>query len=354
MTGSHRILFAGTSLQAGAGGIQRVGRMVAQVLAGIVPGRITGVTLCDSAPPVDSPFPVTTAGGSRFRFAWSAFTAGCTHLIADTSNIARIQFLPGLRGKPVLTLVYGIEMWETAKPRWVRSARAATVRVFISEYTRRRAEASHGAFGHSVLCAPATESDHPPPPTAGERRPEVLIVGRMAREEMHCKGHWELIEIWPAVVAAVPDAVLRIVGRGPLEAELRQRAAASPVAPSIVFEGFVPDNRLDDLYARATVFAMPSRGEGFGIVYAEAMRHALPVIASVHDAAPEVVLDGRTGFTVDLDQPGQLLDRLVALLRDPALAARMGEAGYRRWIENYRYSCFRDRLTPILRDFLTV
>src|SRR5262249_53681435 len=116
----------------------------------------------------------------------------------------------------------------------------------------------------------------------------------------------------------------------------------------------VPDEELDGLYARASVFAMPSRGEGFGLVYIEAMRHRLPVIASCHDAAPEVVLDGTTGYIVDLDKPDGLADRLIDLLRDPDRAARFGAAGHDRWREHFSFSAFRTRFRPILHEFLEI
>jgi phosphatidylinositol alpha-1,6-mannosyltransferase len=106
------------------------------------------------------------------------------------------------------------------------------------------------------------------------------------------------------------------------------------------------------VWTECNVFAMPSRGEGFGLVYIEAMRHGLPVIASVHDAAPEVNLDGVTGYNVNLDRPDELGDRVIHLLRDEDSAARMGDAGRRRWAEHFRYSAFRDRFLPILTDFL--
>jgi phosphatidylinositol alpha-1,6-mannosyltransferase len=73
---------------------------------------------------------------------------------------------------------------------------------------------------------------------------------------------------------------------------------------------------------------MPSRGEGFGLIYIEAMRRGLPVIASVHDAAPEVNLDNVTGYNVDLDRPDELPDRITRLLGDPDHAAALGRAGH--------------------------
>jgi phosphatidylinositol alpha-1,6-mannosyltransferase len=117
-------------------------------------------------------------------------------------------------------------------------------------------------------------------------------------------------------------------------------------------EGFVPDHALEACYAQATVFAMPSRGEGFGLVYIEAMRHGLPVIASVHDAAPEVVRDGQTGYTVNLDRPEELPERLIHLLKDRAHGQQLGQNGQRRWAEHYRYCHFQERFRPILLEFL--
>jgi phosphatidylinositol alpha-1,6-mannosyltransferase len=165
------------------------------------------------------------------------------------------------------------------------------------------------------------------------------------------KGHAEMIACWPTVTAAVPGARLTFVGRGPRLDDLTARAAASPVADLIEVRGFVPDAELDNVYATASVFAMPSRGEGFGLVYVEAMRHRLPVVAGVHDAGAEVNVDGVTGFNVNLDRPGELPDRLIRLLADPTLAARFGTAGHDRWARHYRASAFDARMSAVLSDF---
>jgi phosphatidylinositol alpha-1,6-mannosyltransferase len=346
------ILFAATSLKPGTGGIQRVARLMARVLLDeefAPPARLNFLALFDEVPAASFGAPVRCLRGSRLGLVMRSFLLGGTHLITDACNLGQLHRVPRLRRKPYLTFLHGIEIWENAKPRWVRSAKAATVQVFNSNFTRRRAEELHGPFPRASVCWLATEADHAPPPRTIPPAPEVLIVGRIGERY---KGHEALIDAWPRVVAAVPGATLRIAGRGPGEAELKARAARSGAGASIVFEGFVSDERLDDLYARAAAFAMPSRGEGFGLVYIEAMRHGLPVIASCHDAAQEVVLDGVTGYTVDLDVPDQLAARVVHLLRDPDLAGRMGEAGRRRWAEHFRYSCFRTRFREILARFL--
>ncbi len=106
------------------------------------------------------------------------------------------------------------------------------------------------------------------------------------------------------------------------------------------------------MWGETTVFAMPSRGEGFGLVYIEAMRHGRPVLASIHDAASEVNLDGVTGYNVDLDKPSELPERLIALLKDADRAAELGVNGKRRWREHFAYSAFKQRFLPILTAFL--
>jgi phosphatidylinositol alpha-1,6-mannosyltransferase len=171
-------------------------------------------------------------------------------------------------------------------------------------------------------------------------------------DECTYKGHREMIATWPKVLQVVPDARLAIAGRGPSLDLFRRQAAASGAAGSIDFLGFVSEEELERLYARATVLAMPSRGEGFGLVYIEAMRHGVPVLASVHDAAPEINLDGVTGYNVDLDRKDDLADRLIRLLRDRDLGARLGAAGRERWKEHFRFASFRARFAPLLERFL--
>src|SRR5262249_10730383 len=154
--------------------------------------------------------------------------------------------------------------------------------------------------------------------------------------------------------AAVPDAVLTIVGTGEGAAAFKSMASGLPCADRIEFRGFVPDAEIDRVWSQASVFAMPSRGEGFGLVYIEAMRHSVPVIASIHDAAPEINLDGCTGYNVNLDRPTELTDKIIYLLRDRDHAAQLGANGHRRWHEHFRYSAFRNRFLPILNDFLSL
>jgi phosphatidylinositol alpha-1,6-mannosyltransferase len=356
--GLPSVLLAAASLQPGAGGISRVARLMARVLAERqAQGRIAirALTLADSGPPTDFAIPIRAAAGSRLRFVSAAVRLGlaCGHVIYDAPPIARMQALPPLRFRPSMAFAHGIEVWENAPPKYVRAAGRMDRLLVNSEFTRRKADAFHGGFGRSRVCWLATEEDHPPPPAPAlaERPPAVLIVGRLVGDRP--KGHRELIACWPQVVAAVPQATLHVVGSGPDRAALEAVASASSAARAIKFHGFVPDRDLAGHYAAARVYVMPSRGEGFGLVYVEAMRHGLPVIGSVHDAAREVIQHGTTGYVLDQDRPDELTEAIVRLLREPEHAAELGEAGRQRWAEHFRYAAFRDRFAAELDEFLS-
>jgi phosphatidylinositol alpha-1,6-mannosyltransferase len=98
---------------------------------------------------------------------------------------------------------------------------------------------------------------------------------------------------------------------------------------------------------------MPSRGEGFGLVYLEAMRHRLPCIASSDDAGGEICQDGEAGFVVKQSDTRELTERITCLLENESLCREMGEAGYRRWRTHYTYRQFEARLRTCLAPLMS-
>src|SRR5205807_9482364 len=106
--------------------------------------------------------------------------------------------------------------------------------------------------------------------------------------------------IWPDVLRAHPGAILRVVGDGTDRPRLEQKAGALGLNGHVVFLGRVDDASLDREYERCTAFVMPSRDEGFGFVFGEAMRAARACIASC-GAASEIIDDGVSGLLVDPD-----------------------------------------------------
>jgi glycosyltransferase involved in cell wall biosynthesis len=176
--------------------------------------------------------------------------------------------------------------------------------------------------------------------------PTALIVGRMAGDERY-KGHDPLLDIWRGVVEAVPGATLRIVGDGDDRARLEQKAVALGLSGHVTFVGPVGEETLHREYARCTAFVMPSRDEGFGFVFVEAMRAARACVGS-RGAASEVIADGDTGVLVDPGQPAQLLQAVVQVLRDRAAADAMGARGRARYLQEFTEERFRTRFNALL------
>jgi phosphatidyl-myo-inositol dimannoside synthase len=216
------------------------------------------------------------------------------------------------------------------------------VRVANSRHTARRAVVAHPELGIVEVCPLALLPD----PPSGRVDDEVLaaagkgfalVVGRMSAAERY-KGHDQLLEAWPTVRGAVPDARLVVVGGGDDVHRLRQRALHLGIADAVRFTGLVSEATLVALRERAAFFAMPSTNEGFGLVYLEAMRSGLACIGCTGDAAAEIIVDHQTGLLVapgDLDALAAAVTRLfiepaAALLRDGDAGARVRHAARRR------------------------
>jgi glycosyltransferase involved in cell wall biosynthesis len=176
----------------------------------------------------------------------------------------------------------------------------------------------------------------------------ALIVGRMAASERY-KGHDLLIDVWPRLLAEVPDARLVVAGAGDDRARLEARAAS--LGSSIRFVGPVTEAGLDALYRDCAFFVMPSTEEGFGIVFLEAMRAGRACVGAVGSAS-ELIEDGVSGYVVDPSDPEALLKALVRLVQDPVRARRMGEAGRARYEREFNEEAFTARLLASLDETL--
>ena len=162
----------------------------------------------------------------------------------------------------------------------------------------------------------------------GER--VIGIVARLVPE----KGHSTLLLAFKEVVKRFPSAVLVIVGDGPLRNELVRLTASLRLSQKVRFLGFRRNPAA--LMPAFDFFVHPSRQEGFGLVFLEAMAAGLPIVATRVSAIPEVVVDGQTGLLVAKDNPTELSSALLRFLSNPELARRMGEAGHERLRQEFK------------------
>ena len=176
------------------------------------------------------------------------------------------------------------------------------------------------------------------PETPSELRPEeagipagaplVLAIGRLIAQ----KDHATMLEAFARVLQSQPDARLAILGWGPLDARIRERARSLELADSVLVLGRVEPR---DWLARADVFVHTSRWEGFGIVLLEAMLASLPVVATRVSAIPEIVADGETGVLAPAGDSAAIAAHLSALLGDAERRRVLGANGLRRAHEQF-------------------
>jgi glycosyltransferase involved in cell wall biosynthesis len=177
----------------------------------------------------------------------------------------------------------------------------------------------------------------------------ILTVGRWLATERY-KGMDTLIQALPRLLLRWPDIQLVLAGSGDDREWLANIARDSGVQRHVHFLGEPTYGELSACYAAAELFALPSRGEGFGFVYLEAMARGKPVIGGAHGGAPEVIEDGVTGYLVQHGDTVQLATSIDALLDNPDRAKEMGARGRERVEKEFRFAVFAKAFKKILRE----
>jgi phosphatidylinositol alpha-1,6-mannosyltransferase len=159
-----------------------------------------------------------------------------------------------------------------------------------------------------------------------------------------------LIQALPRLLLRWPDVQLVLVGAGDDREWLVNIARDSGVERHVYFLTEITYDELSACYAASELFALPSRGEGFGFVYLEAMARGKPVIGGAHGGAPEVIQDGVTGYLVPHGDTVQLTASVDALLSNPELGRQMGARGRERVEKEFGFTVFAKAFKKILRE----
>ena len=303
--------------------------------------------------------PLLGFGGAKARF-----------VVATVATVPHIGFAyighPNLAPLGIVTKLlrprawycvatYGIEVWEPLPVFRRLGLKWARVVTSVSEFTAQRLITAQGLAGRPVVIVPPGLD--PILSGNGPRRSLPLLppgrilltVARLTASDSY-KGVGHVIQALPAVLSAVPDAYYVVVGEGDDRGRLERLAVDARVRDHVLFVGTKADEELAGYYQACDAFVMPSRSEGFGIVFLEAMSHGKPVVAANSGATPEVVEDGVTGLLIEYGEVQTLASSLAHLLTDHEYRQRMGEAGRRRVEAHYTFERFRTRLATLLTD----
>ena len=359
-----RALVLATDAFGGYGGIAKFNRDLLSALAAMpacaqvvaIPRRL--VEKPGALPPrVD--FRAQAAGG-KLRFAMAALRevldGPVSLVVSGHINLLALSLIVAWAKNARLALVvHGIDAWRPHASVLVRASLRSVDRVIgVSKLTLSRfgqwAGADPSRFRLLPNCVDLTQFTPGPKPADLARELElegrtvIMTLGRLASEERY-KGFDEVLEALPALMREIPRITYLICGDGPDRGRLEEKARALGVGDRVVFAGFVPEGRKAEYYRLADAYVMPSMGEGFGIVYLEALACGLPAMGSAKDGSREALLDGVLGELVDPSDAAQVKSGIVR-----TLAARKGVS---ERLQHFSTGAFRARVSGIVADALS-
>lgn len=270
-----------------------------------------------------------------------------------------------LRPKIVI-FAHGSESWRRMRALSRHLFRSADLVLTNSSYTLRKMEQTFTGFTGRV-CELGLPSNYSPAEHSGMALGALIAADGVAREigpramlhvgRMHAgereKGQRELISAMPLIVERVPQVQLILVGDGSDRTALQAMASESPARSKIFLPGELPHSVLAGLYSASYAYVMPSRQEGFGLVYLEAMASGKPCIASRDDGGADVVVDGETGILVRQPLAVEDLARTcVELMTNPDWAAKLGEAGRQRLLSRFTTKDHLERVKTCVEPLL--
>jgi glycosyltransferase involved in cell wall biosynthesis len=270
----------------------------------------------------------------------------CGHL-----RLLPLAWLAAVRcGAPLVLEIYGIDAWKRPAVPLIDRLLGRVDRVLsISRATTERFLGWAGLPGEAMLELPCCVdlggfAPGPRDPAletryglAGKR--VIMTFGRLVSQG-RAKGMDEVMAVLPELLRRHPDLVYLIAGDGPDRPRLEALARRVGIARQVVFAGRIDEAEKAAHYRLADVYAMPSRGEGFGIVLLEAMASGVPAIGSASDGGRDALRDGVLGALVDPDDPGALAAAIERALEQP----KRVPAG----LEFYAVPAFRARVAGLL------
>jgi len=251
--------------------------------------------------------------------------------------------------KRIVALTHGHEVWWARLwPFSIAIARIGSgvdLLTYLGEFTRAEISKSLNETSRKKLVriAPGIDTEHFSPQRSAlalreslglSNKRVIVSVGRL----VHRKGQDILIEAMPEIIKKIDDAHLLFIGEGPYRRELEKRVERLGLHDRVTFIGRVQYLDLPRYICVGDIFAMPSRSrlaglevEGLGIVYLEASACGLPVIGGISGGAPDAVLPGETGFSVDGTSVDAVAHSIISTLSDKNLLKSLGLRG-REWV----------------------
>ncbi|MDZ8106301.1 MAG: glycosyltransferase [Nostoc sp. DedQUE12a] len=283
-----------------------------------------------------------------------------TVVISTHVNYATACYaLKRITGIPYWVVAHGLDVWEIDSKITKLALKEADRIISVSNYTRQRLLAETDIDPQKIVVLPNTfdakEFQIKPKPTyllkrynLREDQPVILTVTRLGRMAKY-KGYDQIIHALVKVRSQIPDVRFILAGKGDDLPRIKALVNSLNLEDSITIAGFVPDEELCAHYNLCDVFAMPSKGEGFGIVYLEALACGKPVMAGNQDGSVDPLAQGKLGCLVDPDNVEEIAENLIQILQGNFSNPAIYQPEYlqQKTIETYEFRQFRARLAKL-------
>jgi phosphatidyl-myo-inositol dimannoside synthase len=357
----------------GVGGIQEAGRLTAAALDRIAKNHDNWVTSFQSINDGLGAHEFEIAGQevslrgfsrSKVRFVGSALgqsRKGARVVLAAHPYLA----LPAAWMKSLspqlktIVMSHGVEVWNPLPGLRRRSLLSADLVLAPSTYTAQRLAEVQGVSSAKIrkLAWPLNPdflsmADKPAKLSLPKNFPEgrvILSVGRWAASERY-KGVDDLIRAVAQLQTKFPRLCLAAVGDGDDLPRLEKIARDLGVSESIRFLTNLSREEIAACYARSEIFALPSTGEGFGLVFLEAMAFGKPLIGTAHGGITDIIENRVNGLLVPAGDLKSLVDALAELLENESLRMELGRRGAEHVRQRYSFDFFVNNLERIIEE----
>ncbi len=244
-------------------------------------------------------------------------------------------------------VLHGVEAWRRVpwSERW--AARRADAVIATTSYTAREFARLNGIERNCLHILPLCADERhlvAGGPSGTFRLAGAFKLLCVARQD--ASERYKSFEMLFEALARIQDAPLphlNLVGTGDDQPRLRAITSELGIQDRVTFWGVLDDAQLANAYEDCDVFVMPSKKEGFGIVFLEAMLHGKPCIGGAHGGTPEVIEHGRSGYLVEYGDVDALVHYLLALRADPDLRRKLGARGRELATTRFSAAAFRER-----------
>jgi phosphatidyl-myo-inositol dimannoside synthase len=261
--------------------------------------------------------------------------------------------------KHLILITHGIEIWADMSAIKRNFLNSVDEVISVSNYTRSRIMETHNIDSdkikvlHNTIDPFFEKPDNYTKPDYlmqryGIKKGEkvILTICRLSSAERY-KGYDKVIEGLPSVSKDFPE--IKYILSGKYDEEEKKRIEdlikESGIGDNVILTGFISDAELTDHYRLADLFVMPSQGEGFGIVYLEAMVCGVPAITGSKDGSAEIIEKLKIGKSVDPDNPDELASAIVSMLKNTEVKKELISS---RIEEVYGFSKYKQRVTELI------